>query len=319
MAKLDVMAVMFFVFRMAPAIFFILFMMIMFFSFRVEVRENAMGRFVFELSDTITSDTKLVAEKSVFVPEKLLAVEKQYSGGSELYAENCAFGYYVYIRSLSSRSVCNIDDDCIGFCRSVCGLANSEIDLNSNCGCGGIFEGSCQCKKTGGEWQNNYAWGYGYTPQIGEMAQVQAEFPVGIFVTALEETLPAAMTITAYDSFLTRLSCTTAKAYELTEPYLMKFDISSIPSSPNLEFRRTNTENVCLYSGTTAIDCRYLADVQFEPLNINDEISKLQITKGKITAYPLKKTASCSEINPSVISKKGDIVATVVLCVEKDD
>lgn len=322
MGKPEIMKIVFFLLRMGPAIIFVLFMMLLFFSFRVEVRENAMERFIFELSDTLATDENLVAHRSVFDPRKVSEAEKQDTNRNiELYAQNCDFGYYVNIESLSGQTSCTNDNDCASFCSSVCG---GEVDtsFNGNCDCGGIFEGSCQCKKFD-EWQDNYGWSYGYRPTTrGNIIQASNTFPVGILANVPEETvLPASMTITAYDSFLTRVSCITKKAYELKEQSAFKFNFGEIPGTT---FKRTDPggTHVCIYSGDEAVECRYLPDVPFEPLDIFNVIvsSQLEKTRGTIAAYPVKRIASCEEIksDSSLITDKDGEVVTVVLCGEID-
>src|SRR3990167_6684667 len=144
--KFDVMAIVMFLLRMGPAILFVFFMMLMFFSFKVDVRENTMERFVFELSDTVTSDTRLVADKSVFPPEKLTAAEQ---AEIEQYAQNCDFGYQIDIESKSGPTVCVNDDGCRNFCGNVCGLTDIELGITGNCNCNLEIIGAdfCECRK----------------------------------------------------------------------------------------------------------------------------------------------------------------------------
>ncbi len=321
MAELNVMKVVFFLLRMAPAIIFVLFMMILFFSFRVDIKANSMERFVFELSDSVTSDPSFVSEKSIFDPEKLFAAERK---EIELYARNCDFGYQLDIESAAGRTSCSSGGDCRNFCKSVCNL-DEPLDMatigtvNGNCGCNIELArpNFCQCRKPQGEWQNDYKWSYGYVPNA--IAKTASQFPVGL--GAGETVLPAKMTITAYDSLLTRFTCASAKAYLLKEKISVRFDLKQIPFSAT-KFKRTDPAgtHVCFYSGNDPVggECRYLPDVPIEELDILRPALASESSARKLTAYPLSRKVTCGEIksNPSAIAGTGEEVRSVVLCVE---
>lgn len=320
MAKLDVEAVVLFLLRMGPAIFFVLFMMLLFFSFKVDVRENSMERFVFELSDSVTSDTNFVADKSIFSPSKMTAAEKE---NNERYAQNCDFGYQIDITAKSGSAKCGNDNECSGFCGSVCGIDSGSLSLgragNCNCNIELIGNNFCECKKSD-EWQDNYKWRLGYMPT--SIAQASAEFPAGI---ELDDTaLPAAMRITAYDSFLTRLSCATAKSYHLKKKFGIRFDVAQISGATAFKRSGAGGTDVCLFSGPDIIggQCRYLPNVPVEDFNIITSVLSLtdsNTARGKITAYPLKASATCDEIktNPSALAGETDQVNKIILCLEK--
>lgn len=331
MAELDPLAVVMEIVRIAVAIGFVMFIIIMFFSFHVEVKEDSMKRFLVEVSDSLTS-TNLVYHKSVFNPQKLTETERKNPDRNvELYAVNCDYGYSVDIESVFGETKCGRGDDCKNFCKTACGLDDSTIDmsilgtLSGNCGCN-FGDNFCECKKPGEGWQYDYRWGYGYRPGTVSKNQIFAtatsDLPISISVQ--DAVLPAKMTITAYDSFLTRLSCITQKAYELKDTFDMKFVRSNVYFTSSPTFRRTDTDgtHVCLYSlgavgNEIPIDCRYLPDVPFERFQILRDLPR-NANEGKIIAYPVKNTASCGDVksNPSVIAGKNDRVATVILCME---
>src|SRR3989338_2103701 len=108
MATLDPLALMFDIIRIVLAFGFVIFLVIMFFSFRVEVREDSMKRFVFELSDSL-ANSQLTVEKSIFDSQKL--TDAQSAGIEPIFA--CDFGYYLEIESLAGKQ-CNVDGDCGG-------------------------------------------------------------------------------------------------------------------------------------------------------------------------------------------------------------
>src|SRR3989338_235470 len=296
MAKLDPMAILMFLFRMSPAILFILFIMLIFFSFQVDVRNDNMKRAMFEISDALTS-SQLTDYKSVFNPQKLTDAEKMDPNRNiELYAVNFDYGYYLDIESVAGNTRCGSGSDCVNFCYSACNLDASTIDMstvgtiNGNCGCNIEPRGNnfCECKKTTqSDWQDAYKWGYGYVASFkGKIAAPYVEFPVGINTGTV---LPAKMKITAYDSFMTRISCATKKAYEMKEVAKIRFD--------------------------TSYACRYFPDIPFLDFTFQPPIGK---DRGVIAAYPLNTGyASCGDVmsNPSLIATGNEQVYTVILCV----
>src|SRR3989338_1150819 len=310
--KFDIMAIVMFLLRMWPAILFVLFMTLLFFSFKVDIRENSMERFVFELSDTVTSDTNLVADKSVFTPGKLSAAEQV---EAEQYAQNCDFGYQLDIEAKSGPTVCNADGECAGFCGSVCGLSTIDLGITGNCNCNLEIIGNdfCECKKNG-EWQDNYKWRLGYMPS--SIAETNSKFPVGIEMG--DTALPATMSITAYDSFLTRISCATAKAFYTKEKFAVRFATNQLPGGATT-FKRAGGTHVCLYSGSDTVEgeCRYLPGINVGDLNILGSLlgGSIDSTKWEITAYPLKASATCPP-GASAIAGRDDAVSSVLLCME---
>ncbi|KHO47686.1 MAG: hypothetical protein QT00_C0002G0346 [archaeon GW2011_AR5] len=319
--KFDVMAIVMFLLRMGPAILFVFFMMLMFFSFKVDVRENTMERFVFELSDTVTSDTRLVADESVFSPEKLTAAEQ---AEIEQYAQNCDFGYQIDIEASTGPTVCGSDNDCSGFCGNVCGLTTLDMGITGNCNCNLEVFGAdfCECKKTSDrEWQDSYKWRLGYMPtsmfMSNPIVETSSKFPVGIEMS--DTALPATMEITAYDAFLTRISCATAKAFHTKEKFVMKFATNQLPFGATA-FRRSGTAgtHVCLYNGNDPLagECRYLPNIPVEDLDIlAGLLSSARNSKWQVTAYPLKTSSACPP-DASAIAGRSDTVSTILLCME---
>ncbi len=98
MPELDIESIFMQIVRMAGAILFIFFMMLIFFSFRVEIKDDSMSRFTAELADSF-SNSPLTIHRSVYDTQKLDEAEAQKN--SELYAWNCEFGYDVEIESLT--------------------------------------------------------------------------------------------------------------------------------------------------------------------------------------------------------------------------
>lgn len=329
MAALDIQAMVLFIVRVAPAIIFILIMMLLFFSFRVQLRNDSMQRLTVELSDAI-SGGPLTDHRSVFDSQKLNFAETQ--NNTELYAQNCDFGYNVKVQSIEGPTNCKVGNDCIGFCNTICGLDSNSIvmsdlgTLNGNCGCnienlGLTGTNFCQCKKPGGDWQDSYGWKYGYTPASGvilsgnKISESHSEFPAAVNVN--DNVLPAKLKITVYDAVLTRLTCVTTKAYELKEQ-----QTTSLDRIYGAVFRRTDPQgtNACIYDvRDSPVDCRYFPGVNFEPFNV---IKAMFVDGGiipvRVTAYPLKTAATCDTIksDPSVIAGADDTIATVVLCAE---
>jgi len=282
-----------------------------------------MKRAMFEISDALTS-SQLTDYKSVFNPQKLTDAEKMDPNRNiELYAVNCDYGYYLDIESVAGNTRCGSGSDCVNFCYSACNLDASTIDMstvgtiNGNCGCNIEPRGNnfCECKKTTqSDWQDAYKWGYGYVASFkGKIAAPYVEFPVGINTGTV---LPAKMKITAYDSFMTRISCATKKAYEMKEVAKIRFDTSYV--TRNSVFKRTDPAgtHVCLYfPPDTSYDCRYFPDIPFLDFTFQPPIGK---DRGVIAAYPLNTGyASCGDVmsNPSLIATGNEQVYTVILCV----
>ena len=313
--KLDMIEIVLFIVRMAPAILFILFMMLIFFSFRIELKEDSMSRFNAELADSLSS-SPLMLHRSIFDPQKLTETENiDPKKIIELYAYNCDFGYNIEVESIGT-TICSGGNECTGFCNSVCGLDGSNIDmstvgtLNGNCGCNiEVFgDNFCQCKKPGGDWQNSYKWHYGYEPTSASNKQSRAEFPTAVGIDGT--VIPATLTINSYDTVLTRLTCVTAKAYEIKSKQSVTLNTGGFASQI---FERLDPQDthVCLYDPTSnPMECRYFPGVTFEKLTL-PETSKITVT-----AYPAKRVATCDEIkaSPSIIAGVNDNVATVVLC-----
>ena len=303
MATLEIQAILMFILRMAPAFLFILFMMLIFFSFRVQLNDNTIQRFTIELGDSLSS-SPLALHRSVFNPQELTKAESQ--NNTELYAQNCDFGYKIKIESVAGPTICKADSDCAGFCSSACGSPAGAAEA-CTCNIELIGDNFCQCKKQGGNWQDDYRWQYGFTPAKGSIiSQKFSESPVGIDNGG--SMLPAKLSITAYDSTLTRLTCVTARATELKSA-----QITSINNIYGAMFRRTDSQgtNTCIYDKSDKpVDCRYFPGVNFEPFGMPN------LAKAKITAYPVTRTATCDEIksNPSLIAGPTDTVVTVVLC-----
>ena len=317
MATLDASEI-FFVVRMAAALGLVLFMMVVFYTFKVDVHEDSMKRFVFELSDSITS-SPLTDYKSVFSAQKLSDTERLDANRNiELYSTDCNYGYTLQVESLTGQTDCNAGNECVNFCKSACGLDDSTLDTstttNGNCGCS--VNGNCECKKNN-EWQDDYKWSYGYVPRSSSAKNVHMEFPVGLSVDST--VVPAKLTLTAYDSFLTRLSCSVAKAAELKEPSKIKFSRSDLLGATTFE-RKNNANHACLYTQDSlgqdnALECRYMPNLNFDRFQILQGFPADTIN-GVITAYPIKTNANCNEIksNPSLMAGKDDAVSTVVLC-----
>src|SRR3989338_2653825 len=124
------------------------------------------------------------------------------------------------------------------------------------------------------------------------------------------------MKITAYDSFMTRISCATKKAYEMKEVAKIRLDTSYV--TRNSVFKRTDPAgtHVCLYfPPDQSYDCRYFPNIDFVPFTFQPLAGK---DKGIIAAYPLNVAfATCADVisDSSLIATGTDPVITVILCV----
>ncbi len=338
MAKMDPMAIIMFILRIFPPILFILFILLMFFSFRVAVIGEEMERFNLELSDALAA-SPLAMHKAVFDPVQLFEAEKKDPNRNiELYARSCDFGYTLELEAIGGKTICEEDSGkCREFCKTVCGLDDSEIQMSAagtltgNCGCNiEVFGGNfCECKKDD-EWQSGYHWKYGYTPadRSVSVSSVKASFPVGISSTSgvHETTLPAKLTLTSHDSMLTRLACITQKAYETKTKFstqMGRLYSGYVGVSPSIIFKRTDTDgtHVCIYYrdgpslGYLPHDCRYMPDLQFEPLELYFDGSLGE--NEFITAYPVTSYAECDQLKENYEPLEFDTtVSNVVLCVE---
>lgn len=319
MATIEPLAMFMDIFRIAVAFGFIIFLIIIFFSFKVDVKGDTMKRFVVELSDSLAS-SPLTDQKSIFNPQKLTEVENMdIKRNIEPYSRSCDYGYYAEIESLAGRTECSRNSDCSGFCGNVCGISGISFGITGNCNCNVEILGDnfCECKKPDRGWQDTYKWDYGYKPS-DHLATATSEFPIGINIQG--SAVPASLRLTAYDTFLTRLSCITHKAYELKDTFWMKFAASYVHFTSSPVFERKNNENhACIYSldargDEITLDCRHMPGIPFEKFEI---LRGLPVGgEGTITAYPVTRVATCAEINsnPSLIARESENVETVVLC-----
>lgn len=326
MVKLEPQMVVDFIFRTIVALLLIAIMMVAFFSFRVDVRDDSMKRFLVEVADALAS-SELTDHKSIFNPQKLTDAErKDTSRNVELYAVNCDYGYSVDIESVFGETACNSGNDCRNFCKTACGLDESTIDMstigtiNGNCGCNLEIVGSdfCQCKKEN-EWQSTYKWGYGYVPSSeGLIAGPSAEFPVGLSLG--EQVVPAKMRLTAYDSFLTRITCAAKKAYELKEKTSFTFATGNVKQISDVKqysvLKRKGNEYACMYFLDQVDYCRYFPDVPFMEFKIIEPAGAKRAT---IAAYPIKTpSATCENVkaDSSLVAGKNDQVSNILFCME---
>lgn len=316
MPKVDALEIFTFIISMAIAIGFILFMMIIFFSLKVEIKDERMERFLLETANSITS-TNLTDHRSVFNPDKLTEAERTNSRrDAELYAQSCEYGYHLDVESLAGSTQCSRDSECGGFCGSVCGLTDISLGITGNCNCNIEILGDnfCECKKSG-QWQDKYRWGYGYVaPGKTLIREVSSEFPAGISAGAT--VLPARMKITAYSSFITRATCIAAKAYETKEKASVRFDTSHVARRSILKRTDPSGTHICIYFNDESYDCRYMPDIPVLESRVDLPLGK---DSGVITAYPLRfafDTCESVKNNPSVIAGRDDVVAAVLLCTE---
>ena len=299
MAKLDANAVVTFIVRLIVSFGFIILMLVLFFSFRVGLVNDDMQRFDMEMANTLAS-SQLTSHRNIFSAEKLFAA-------SQL-PQVCEYEYSVSIESVGARKTCRQNSDCIDFCKEVLNTQDPEYDCNFE-----LFgQNFCECKGSDG-WQDGYQWKFGKAQ--GKLYNYKEEkFPTAI-ETKTGAVLPATVTITSYDSFLSRISCIAQKAYETKSNYSMVIDVAKMPPLPS-EFVSRNGD-VCIHVDASNTDwCREM-DVPVKDFDLQAaalEIAKT--TKGKITAYPLKTDADCNQAknDVSVIAGFGDNVQTIILC-----
>jgi hypothetical protein len=300
MATEEPMADMMFVIRMVPALIFILFMMVIFFSFKVQVRIDDMQRFNMEAADVLTGSA-LAAHPGIFNPAELNKLQTS----TALYARTCEYEYRVEIESVGAKRKCSVNEDCMEYCREI---GTAEYNCNFEL----FSDNFCECRKDA--WRTGYYWKIGYSPKRGLLEYNQQEFPVGLSTPG--GVMPAKLTITAQDSLLTRLSCITQKSFETKQNITLVVGQSQLRDvqQPYAMYFGRKDDNLCIYADDDALDdCRYMPNVPVDILNLNGVSEIVRNSKVTITAYPLKADTTCGALDGN-IAGFGDTVEKILLC-----
>ena len=131
------------------------------------------------------------------------------------------------------------------------------------------------------------------------------------------------ITLTVYDTYTSRLSCTIEKAFLSKEIQSMRIPclFSGQNNDCRIEIININGK-ICIKNPTDPdpVDCR-ISPYAIVPINEEYNAVKIdgrKISKKILMAYPLKSGADCSTIksDSSFIASKSDTVSEVKLCLE---
>lgn len=359
--KFDPMQIFFYLIRVIPVIVVIILVAYIFFSFKVEVHTEEMGRLNIELAENMLA-SDLVVTKSVFDAKKLIGLqnmELDEKNRDEKYAIQpkprvCGYGYSVAVLGGEDKP-CDKDDNCKEYCMNMCGMSETEISGHYKCAKGflgirklfGGFECQCECSDDG--WQDKYKYQFGYEPGETEINTNQRQYPVGIHEDGFlgfyrSSVSPAIMTVTLYDTWLTRMACMAERAYETQE--IQK--LHAHKSAKNFGFICLGRSYACLsvkkfddYLCVFEVDennfkkeeCIYSETPVHTFLSVFNVYKNTNVT---VVAYPIKQSLSdtgspdyktlyqntdgnCEKVgNTGFLAKKGDPVSTVIFCLETE-
>jgi len=310
MASEDPTSDIMFVIRLVISFVVIVIIMFLFFSFRVSIKNDDMQRFDMELMDKLVG-SDIASQHGILSAEKLFQTPQL--------PRACEYEYTMEIESLGARKACGSNSDCIGFCKEILNEEDPEYDCNFE-----LFgQDFCECNGHDG-----YYWKFG-SESIEPYGYSKDTFPTGL-ETMSGAVLPASVTITSYDSFLSRISCIAQKSYETRSNVSINVDLAKIPmrqGGGDTHFGR-KYDNVCVYTdGFDNDNCKYMPDVPVQDFNLDEAFGIIAKTshgvitgsgssKGVITAYPLKTDANCAqaENDNSVLAGSDDNVQTIILC-----
>ncbi len=322
----------------------IIFLIVLFTSFRPVLKLNSMERFSIELAENI-GQHNLTGSRMILDMAEL----DKYDGTiNEPYVRQCEYGYSVRVEALEEKT-CQKSEECRSFCAGVCGIESVTSD---NCKC----DKSCQCKK-GSKWIKKYEWEFGYEPHdalyYGEKSSshIERAYPVSIGIqdsskpySYYDTVMPAGMTLSVYDTWLTRITCMAETAYTLKETQITEIPCLRMPNNPEFfecsypigkKLRSINSDvvDVCLFymeNGAKQYteDCRHLEVPLYDFYYYYSDKTKQEVF---LKAIPLKKipnnlppsytdTGECGiikDIISDAIAGKNDEVKTVILCIER--
>jgi hypothetical protein len=360
--KFDPMQIFFFLLRIIPVILVIVLIAYAFFSFKVELETKEMERLNVELAENIlVSD--MVVEKSIFNTKKLIKIENDPNAQPK--PQVCGYGYYLSIDGLEEK-YCEKGDDCKYFCMNACGLSENEIEYKCEKGIFGLrklFGGyECQCKcpnKNNNDWFDKYSFYFGYKAGDTKIDDVDINYPVGIYeegVRGLHQSTvsPAKMTLTIYDSWLTRMACMAEKAYDLKEiQRMVVYDFSNFgfvkDCFVSAEYKcisaRKFDEKLCIFGQKdmqTVLGEKECVYSDIPVITFFTVYRYKGFNNATLIAYPIKKNAldsfkkepldffprhiclnydsaiNCIRIkyHPEYVATKNDEVGTVIFCLE---
>jgi hypothetical protein len=230
------------------------------------------------------------------------------------------------------------------------------MELYGNCAC---YSDVCQCRKdiTDPEgWRTSKSEAkFGYNPDkvFYMMTSMGLEQLLGSFyggnvikevtkdyyvsVADGDTVKPAKMTLTVYDSWLTRVSCLVEKAYYTKKPKSMEIDCLLLYLGTRngdcwLPIRKSG-DDICIVhvhligGDITDIDCRSLPDMNIlyfdYPYKGEKTLVAIPLKPGHGLSTDETHDASednCKRIesNPSWIAGKNDVIDTVLLCIRED-
>ncbi|MBS3056960.1 MAG: hypothetical protein J4473_06020 [Candidatus Aenigmarchaeota archaeon] len=222
-------------FRVIIIVIFAVFIFViihLFTSLRVEAESKSMERYASEFLENL-ANSDLTASSDVFKepmlsfystpPKKFIYGVDAYqyvAGAPEPYARACSISYAITVEEISKPVACKQLLECEGFCESVCGNKDNEHCRCDNSQC------SCLDPKSEG-WTTAKKWSFGYEPKQGIIDSHSYDDVPANILTA-NGIKPARVTVTAYDSWLSKISCLIEKAYQTAEIQHINIDCLAI-------------------------------------------------------------------------------------------
>jgi len=364
----DPMQILFFILRVGPVIIVIILAAYAFFSFKVEVNVQEMERLNLELTENVLA-SGMTAQKSIFDANKLAELQNQ-EKTEKLTNQNyniqpiprtCGYGYRISVDGIEDK-YCEHDSNCEYFCENLCGGSLIAGD-NYRChrqGFLNIFgKKRCDCRcSPGDEWLDKYHFSFGYEPSITLINSFSRQYPTAIYETnemgLYQSTVsPAFLTVTIYDSWLTRMACMAEKASVQRKIQSINiFDFSSFGASCLTNSALIKCAAVkkfdnylCMYKLTSAnefsatecipsdmpvitfFDAFALGNKNITMLAYpikSSAITSFSLTDPANPSYQLLKSntdANCRLINsnPALLAKNTDDVGAVIFCLEAKD
>jgi len=300
MTTIGPVQIFFFILRVIPVILLIFALAFLYTALLSFPEDNNLDRSIGDLADNIIHHN-LTSARAVFDADEL---DKYDGSNEEPYVRYCNYGYYLEIEKLAlvseeEETQCSdvYSEDCADFCMDVCELEFDELvlfhatlgmDLYGNCAC---YSGTCKCRsdmydefgwrtRLPGESSGTVETKFGYSlekslynealPDKGYFAHdsrpdlVTSKYYVS--VSDEDSVIPAIMTLTLWDTVLTRISCLVETAYNTMKAQEMPIHCLLLyPDTPNhdcwLPIRQSG-DDICIYykrgGDITDIDCRRL-------------------------------------------------------------